>query len=149
MNVEKEKMNWNAFLLFLARRITLVSTNDINTHFPPTLLIRVILFASQMPSLCSNAISICLNTSLIPKKNEKKSGFTAIKVFLLQLLGRLCFFPHCFVSMVTFWVALPQVTSITCYPIQRVVTFKRWLAWGKTAKSVKTNQSEVTETPIW
>ena len=116
---KKEKMNWNAFSLFLPGKKNHTGPHCWSGNRNKDL------FASQMPLLC-NAISICLNTSLIPQKKENISGFTAMRVFLLQLLGRLCFLPHCFVSMVTFWVALPQVKIHNFgSPIHGVVTEKR------------------------
>ena len=77
------------------------------THFPPTLLIRVILFASQVPLLCSNVISICLNTSFIPPK--KNIRIYSNQSVLTSTSWKTLFSSSLFRFNATFWVALPQL----------------------------------------
>lgn len=99
----------------LARRITPVHIVDQVIEIKTSLHLKCLYFAAMwFPSVLTHPSS--------PKK-RKNIRIHSNQSVLTSTSWKTLFSSSLFRFNATFWVALPQVTSITCYPIQRVVTF--------------------------
>lgn len=115
---------------FLARRITLVHIVDQVIEIKTSLHLKCLYFAAmRFPFILTHPSS--------SKEKKKHQDSQQSKCSYFNFLEDFVFFLTCFVSFITFWVALPQSKSITSYPIHGVVTekrnttpvtFKRWIA---------------------